>query len=78
MWGWVGLDGRPWVGRCGPCMAEPMSTGDLQRAIIKARIHVKFSGHNPTQGDHQGPHTAPHHPRPYGIMGYNLGLIRIG
>ena len=26
MWGWVGLYGRPWVGRCGLCRDEPMSS----------------------------------------------------
>jgi len=36
MWGWVGLHGRPWVGGCGPCIDEPMSSGDPQRATIKA------------------------------------------
>src|SRR6266480_907793 len=43
MWGWVGLDGRPWVGGCSPFIDEPMSSGDPQRATIKALAPTESS-----------------------------------
>jgi hypothetical protein len=42
--------------------------GDGVQVFMVARLSVSGQDNVANTGGHKGPHSAPHHPRPYGLM----------